>query len=69
VLDGLHELESAGAPGLVKKVTDLFLQDTPGQLADLRDSLQKGDSVRLVRVAHTLKGSAANGCPPNGPDL
>ena len=60
VLDGLRELERAGAPGLVKKVTDLFLQDTPGQLADLRDSLQKGDSVRLVRVAHTLKGSAAN---------
>jgi signal transduction histidine kinase/CheY-like chemotaxis protein/HPt (histidine-containing phosphotransfer) domain-containing protein len=60
VLDGLRELESAGAPGLVKKVTDLFLQDTPGQLADLRNSLQKGDSVRLVRVAHTLKGSAAN---------
>ncbi len=60
VLDGLRELERAGAPGLVKKIMDLFLQDTPGQLADLRDSLQKGDSVRLVRVAHTLKGSAAN---------
>jgi signal transduction histidine kinase/DNA-binding response OmpR family regulator len=59
-LDGLRELERTGAPGLVKKVTDLFLQDTPRQLTDLRDSVQNGDSARLVRVAHTLKGSAAN---------
>jgi signal transduction histidine kinase/DNA-binding response OmpR family regulator len=60
VLDGLRELERAGAPGLVKKITDMFLQDTPRQLTDLRDSVQNGDSVRLVKVAHTLKGSAAN---------
>ncbi|WP_334398009.1 hybrid sensor histidine kinase/response regulator [Bradyrhizobium sp. AZCC 2289] len=60
VLDGLRELERSGAPGLVKKVLDLFLLDTPEQLADLRDSLRKGDSVRLVKVAHSLKGSAAN---------
>ena len=59
-LDGLRGLEGTGAPGLVKKVTDLFLQDTPRQLTDLRDSVQNGDSVRLVKVAHTLKGSAAN---------
>jgi len=60
VLDGLRELERAGAPGLVKKITDLFLLDTPRQVADLWDSLRRGDSVRLVKVAHTLKGSAAN---------
>jgi CheY-like chemotaxis protein/HPt (histidine-containing phosphotransfer) domain-containing protein len=59
-LDGLRELERTGAPGLVKKITDLFLLDTPRQLTDLRDSVQNGDSVRLVKVAHTLKGSAAN---------
>ena len=59
-LDGLRELERTGAPGLVKKITDMFLQDTPRQLTALRDSVQNGDSVRLVRVAHTLKGSAAN---------
>jgi signal transduction histidine kinase/DNA-binding response OmpR family regulator len=59
-LDGLRELERAGAPGLVKKITDMFLEDTPRQLADLRDSVQKEDSIRLAKVAHTLKGSAAN---------
>jgi two-component system, sensor histidine kinase and response regulator len=59
-LDGLRGLEAAGAAGLVKKVTDLFLQDTPRQLADLRESVQNGDPVRLAKIAHSLKGSAAN---------
>src|SRR5260370_3282216 len=59
-LDGLRGLADAGAAGLVKKVTDLFLPDTPQQLTHLRDSVESGDSVRLAKVAHTLKGSAAN---------
>ena len=53
-------IERDGAPGLVKKVTDLFLEDTPRQLADLLDSAQRGDCARLAKLAHTLKGSAAN---------
>jgi CheY-like chemotaxis protein/HPt (histidine-containing phosphotransfer) domain-containing protein len=60
VLDGLRKVERAGAPGLVKKVTDLFLADTPRQLTDLRDSAQRGDCARLTKLAHTLRGSAAN---------
>src|ERR1700724_1753210 len=60
VLNGLRKVERAGAPGLVKKVTDLFLEDTPRQLTDLRDSAQRGDCARLAKLAHTLKGSAAN---------
>jgi len=59
-LDGLRKVERAGAPGLVKKVTDLFLEDTPRQLTDLLDSAQRGDCARLAKLAHTLKGSAAN---------
>src|SRR5260370_33249601 len=55
-LDGLRELERAGAPGVVKKITDLFLQDTPRQLTDLRDSVQNGDSVPLFHLPHTPKG-------------
>lgn len=59
-LNNLRALEQAGAPGLVRKLTDLFLQDTPQQLISLRDSAQQGDPVRLAKLAHTLKGSAAN---------
>jgi signal transduction histidine kinase/DNA-binding response OmpR family regulator len=60
VLNVLRKIERAGAPGLVKKVTDIFLEDTPRQLTDLRDSAQRGDCARLAKLAHTLKGSAAN---------
>ena len=60
VLDGLRKLEQFGAPGLVKRLTDIFIQDTARQLADLRDSAQQSDLDRLRKLAHTLKGSAAN---------
>ena len=60
VLDGLHKLKRDGMADLAKKVSDLFIQDTPRQLIDLRDSVQQGDSVRVAKLAHRLKGSAAN---------
>lgn len=60
LLNGLRKLEQSGAPGLVKRLTDIFLQDTARRLTDLRDSVQQGDSERLRKLAHTLKGSAAN---------
>ena len=59
-LDGLRALQSAGAPGLLEKVLDSFLEDTPHQLADLRQAARVGDAVRLTRLAHKLKGSVSN---------
>jgi HPt (histidine-containing phosphotransfer) domain-containing protein len=60
VLDGLRALERAGTPDLVKNLVDCFLEETPRQLADLRDAERRGDAVRLARLAHKLKGSVAN---------
>ncbi len=60
VLDGLRALESAGAPGLVEKLLDSFLEETPRLLADLRQAAQLGDAVRLTRLTHKLKGSVTN---------
>ena len=45
---------------MVEQIKELFVEDTPRQLADLRALAQQGDLVRLTRVAHTVKGSAAN---------
>jgi signal transduction histidine kinase/CheY-like chemotaxis protein/HPt (histidine-containing phosphotransfer) domain-containing protein/HAMP domain-containing protein len=59
-LEGLRTLESAGAPGLVEKLLDSFLEDTPRQLADLRHAAQLGDALRLTWLAHKLKGSVGN---------
>jgi len=60
VLDRLRTLESAGSPGLVEKLLDSFLEDTPRQLADLLHAAQAGDAARLTKLAHKLKGSVAN---------
>ena len=60
VLNRLRKLEQFGAPGLVKRLTDIFLQDTARLLTDLRSSAQQGDADRLRKLAHALKGSAAN---------
>jgi chemotaxis protein histidine kinase CheA len=37
-----------------------FPEDTPHQLADLRQAARVGDAVRLTRLAHKLKGSVSN---------
>ncbi len=59
VLDKLRRLEKT-SPGLLRNVADLFLQDTPPRLADLRDAMLRQDAARLARLAHAMKGSAAN---------
>jgi CheY-like chemotaxis protein/HPt (histidine-containing phosphotransfer) domain-containing protein len=59
-LDGLRALQRAGTPGLLEKLVDSFLEDTPHQLADLRHAAQVGDAVRLTKLAHKLKGSVSN---------
>jgi CheY-like chemotaxis protein/HPt (histidine-containing phosphotransfer) domain-containing protein len=59
VLDKLRRLERT-SPGLLKNVADLFLTDTPPRLADLRDAMLRQDAARLAKLAHAMKGSAAN---------
>jgi PAS domain S-box-containing protein len=38
----------------------IFLEETPGFLALLQESLDRGDLPRAIAIAHGLKGSAAN---------
>ncbi|NJN67687.1 MAG: PAS domain S-box protein [Chloroflexaceae bacterium] len=47
------------AAGLAHELVTIFLDDTPGKLAMLRQSLADGDTTLLFRVAHTLKSSSA----------
>ena len=47
-----------GDRGLLKEIVALFRADAPGWLGELADALAAGDSVRLRRIAHTLKNSA-----------
>jgi two-component system, sensor histidine kinase and response regulator len=60
VLEKLRSLRPAGAPDLALEVIELFLEDAPGRIDTLRDSLARGDLPTATRIAHTLKGSAGH---------
>jgi HPt (histidine-containing phosphotransfer) domain-containing protein len=44
---------------LLRQVIELFLSGSARQVATMREALAAGDTTRLCRAAHTLKGSAA----------
>ena len=49
-----------GDEELLREVVDLFLNDCPRRLADVRDAVARGDCALLQQSAHSLKGSLAN---------
>src|SRR5207248_10364829 len=49
-----------GDTTLLREVTDLFLEDAPRLLAEIRDAISRKDAKALERAAHALKGSIAN---------
>lgn len=59
-LERLRAMQRPGRPSLVDRIVDLFLEDTPKKLADIRRAATSGDDELLHRSAHTLKSSAAN---------
>ncbi|MGZ5029607.1 MAG: response regulator [Methylobacter sp.] len=56
-LDGDHDLLS--------EMIDLFLEETPKQLAELEAALSRSDLVALADAAHTIKGMAGHFCAEN----
>lgn len=45
---------------LVRKVIGTFLRDVPSQLEGLKGAVNNGDREEGIRLAHNIKGSAAN---------
>jgi histidine phosphotransfer protein HptB len=44
----------------LRELIQIYLDDSPKQIAEIEQSLAQGDSLRLTRAAHSLKGSSAN---------
>lgn len=51
---------AAGDDGFITSVIDAFLQQLDKVPSEVREALAGGDGEEVARVAHTLKGSAAN---------
>lgn len=53
-----------GDEELLAEIIGLFQEDGPRLLTDIRAAVAEGDSARLTRAAHTLKGAVGNFCCP-----
>ena len=49
-----------GSQAVLEEIIDLFLEDSPKLLEDIRRALQNGDAQAAYRATHTLKGSIGN---------
>ena len=45
---------------LLREIVELFLEEVPKSLSDLRAAMAQGDSKALEQAAHRLKGMAGN---------
>jgi len=57
-LDNIRNLE--GGDGILAKVIDLYLDDSPHILDDLRESVSRDNPEALRKAAHKFKSSSAN---------
>ncbi len=60
LVDVKKALASAGGnEALLSTIFDIFIQETPEQLSDLKTALNQKNIEDILRYAHTLKGSAS----------
>ena len=51
--------QTGGDVSLRSEIVQMFLEDCPARVAEIRAAIAEGDATRLVAAAHSLKGSAA----------
>jgi signal transduction histidine kinase/HPt (histidine-containing phosphotransfer) domain-containing protein len=49
-----------GDLGLLREVARIFLEESPGMMAEIETAIDQKDAARLKRAAHALKGSVDN---------
>jgi DNA-binding NarL/FixJ family response regulator len=54
----LQLLQDEGEPDIIIELIDLFLQDTPQKLAQLRFAAINGEAKKCEQIAHSLKSSS-----------
>ena len=59
-LEKIRAMQRPGAPDLLKKVIDIYLNDSPNLIESIKQSIASGDARTLEEAAHSLKSSSAN---------
>jgi two-component system sensor histidine kinase/response regulator len=59
-LEEMKELLDGSPGGFYEGILQPYLSITEGQIRELKQSLEKGDTRSILTIAHTLKGSSLN---------
>jgi HPt (histidine-containing phosphotransfer) domain-containing protein len=60
VLETLRQLDKPGQPSFLGEMIQIFFDDMPPRLRQLRQALDVGDVAEVTQLAHTIKGSCGN---------
>jgi CheY-like chemotaxis protein len=60
VLEQLSELQTDDKPDLLAQVINLYLDESPKLIQQLKQAASANDASEIVRTAHTLRSSSAN---------
>jgi PAS domain S-box-containing protein len=58
ILDSLRELQTPGAPDVVRTVIEVYIKEASNRLANILNALASGKSKELADAAHALCGSS-----------
>ncbi len=59
-IESLRALNPGDNDEFLREIAGIFIEDTPVRLAELDESLARGDVGKFSRAAHSIKGSSAN---------
>ena len=59
-LSSFRQLEAECGQTVLVSVIDLFIERTPPMFQEARRAVKSDDTLRLARLAHTMKGSCSN---------
>jgi two-component system sensor histidine kinase/response regulator len=59
-ISSFRQLEEESGQTVLVSVIDLFIERTPPMFKEARRAVMSNDATRIVRLAHTLKGSCSN---------
>lgn len=59
-ISGLRDMSPGDGGAFFRELIEIFLQDTPGRLAEIDSAMAANNAPLLTRAAHSIKGSSGN---------
>jgi len=59
-LDNIRAMQRSGAPSILNKIINIYLNESPLLQKAIQNSIKKGEASKLHDAAHNLKSSSAN---------